>query len=166
MRELEEGAIHDVLRNERRRQVIHQLQENGGSDSVRELSERIAAAETGEEPPPRDSRQSVYVSLHQTHLPKLDALDVVEYDTDAKRIDLRERVRELERYMDVGEGSVPWDAYYAGAALAGLVVLGGHLTATGVTLAHLVVVAALLFVLGTAGYRLWSETGERFVPPR
>ena len=66
--------IHDVLSNERRQKVLELLRDNGhdGSMTARELSERIAEHETGESPPPRNIRQSAYVSLHQTHLPKLD----------------------------------------------------------------------------------------------
>lgn len=96
---LDEGDIHDVLRNERRRHTLELLRENGDTLSVRQLSERVAALETGESPPPRNIRQSVYVSLHQTHLPKLDELGIVEYDADAKQVLLLDRVGEVEAYM-------------------------------------------------------------------
>jgi len=96
---LDEGDIHDVLRNERRRHTLELLRANGDTLSVRQLSERVAALETGESPPPRNIRQSVYVSLHQTHLPKLDELGIVEYDADAKQVTLLDRVGEVEAYM-------------------------------------------------------------------
>ena len=70
--ELEAVEIHDVLSNERRQMVLDRLRESGGTMSARDLSEYIAERETGESPPPRNIRQSAYVSLHQTHLPKLD----------------------------------------------------------------------------------------------
>lgn len=108
-RALDEGDIHDVLRNERRRLTLELLRENSDSLSVRDLSERVAALETGESPPPRNIRQSVYVSLHQTHLPKLDDLGIVEYDADAKEVTLTDRVREVEAYMGrpTASGSTP-----------------------------------------------------------
>ena len=74
---LESSQIHDILRNDRRRLAIKCLRENEGTLSVRDLSEDVASRETGERPAPRDKRRSVYVSLHQTHLPKLDDLEIV-----------------------------------------------------------------------------------------
>jgi len=76
MSALDEQTIHDLLSNERRRRVLQLLDEHGEL-SVRELSELIAAAETGSAPPPRDARQSAYISLRQTHLDRLVDLDVV-----------------------------------------------------------------------------------------
>jgi len=81
--------VHDVLRNDRRRIVLEQLAgAAGGDDAVtaRELSEAIAAHETGSDPPPRDARRSVYISLHQNHLPKLADLGVVDYDDQTKAV--------------------------------------------------------------------------------
>ncbi|MEM4782055.1 MAG: hypothetical protein QXG03_10925 [Halalkalicoccus sp.] len=96
---LNEGEIHDVLRNDRRRAVIEFLSEHDGHATIRELSERIAAVESGEDPPPRNVRQSVYVSLHQTHLPKLEGLGIVAYDTDSKDVELREQATRVRAYM-------------------------------------------------------------------
>ena len=90
--------------------------------NVRELSEEVAARETGEDPPPRDKRQSVYVSLHQTHLPKLDDLGIVDYDNDSKEVALRDRVREIEVYMEVvPQYGLSWGEFYFGLGLLGLV---------------------------------------------
>ena len=103
---LTEGDIYDVLRNARRRFTIDCLRESeGGTMRLRDLSERIARRETREDPPPRNKHQSVYVSLHQTHLPKLHGLGIVEYDDDSKVIRLRKRVREVELYLHVPAGS-------------------------------------------------------------
>ncbi|MFC6904190.1 DUF7344 domain-containing protein [Halalkalicoccus tibetensis] len=96
---LTEGEIHDILRNDRRRAVIEFLFEHDRRATIRELSEHIAALESGEEPPPRNIRQSVYVSLHQTHLPKLEGLGVVDYDTDSKDVELRDQAEFVAAYM-------------------------------------------------------------------
>lgn len=98
---LDDTDVHDILRNDRRRAVITILTEDGNRESVRELSEQIASEESGVYPPPRDARQSVYVSLHQTHLPKLDQHGIVEYDVDAKIVESTDRCTELRKYMDV-----------------------------------------------------------------
>lgn len=120
--ELDEADIHDVLRNDRRRRVIERLRStDDGSESVRELSERIAAAESGESPPPRNIRQSVYVSLHQTHLPKLDDLGIVSYDSDSKQVRLAECADEVAVYMEVvPQNGISWAEYYLGLGLLGL----------------------------------------------
>lgn len=166
-RVLAEGDIHDVLRNERRRLTLEQLRDNGNSLSVRELSERVAALETGETPPPRNIRQSVYVSLHQTHLPKLDELGIVEYDADAKQVTLTDRVREVETYMDLPvETEADADSgrrrawYSLTLSVVGLLAmialaLGAPVLTAGGAAVVGAVCFALLFVL--AAYRLRSN---------
>jgi predicted transcriptional regulator len=157
--ELDETDIHDVLRNDRRRLVIERLQSaENGSESVRELSERIAAAESGESPPPRNIRQSVYVSLHQTHLPKLDDLGIVAYDSDSKEVRLAECADEVAVYMEVvPQDGISWAEYYLGvgilglglsvAAAAGVPVLSGMLGTVVVGSVFVVLVASSLYHL-------------------
>lgn len=162
---LDEGDIHDVLRNERRRLTLEQLRENGNSLSVRELSEQVAALETGESPPPRNIRQSVYVSLHQTHLPKLDELGIVDYDADAKQVTLTDRVREVERYMDLPAGTESgsgrrWAGYSLALSLVGLLaMIGLALDAPVLTPAGAAAIGAVCFasLLALAAYRLRAD---------
>lgn len=122
---LQSTEIHEILKNERRLKVISLLLEADDLElSVRELSERIANGETGETPPPRDIRQSVYVSLHQSHLPKLDGHRIVDYDMQAKTVQLKDQAMELRQYMDAPpKYGVTWSEFYAGTALVGLVVV-------------------------------------------
>lgn len=94
--------IHRVLGNSRRREVIDLLQSNGDRMAVRDLAERIAELESGEAPPPRNKRHSAYVSLMQTHLPKLDELGIVDYDSQSKHVQLRDLVHEVNDYMEDG----------------------------------------------------------------
>lgn len=75
--------IHEILSNERRSYLLELLVAESPRE-LSELAEAIAAAEAGEEPPPRNIRQSVYVSLHQSHLPKLTEVGFVEYDETEK----------------------------------------------------------------------------------
>jgi hypothetical protein len=118
---LEEGDIHDVLRNDRRRLAIKALRDRNGQASVRDLAEEVAARETGEDPPPKNKRQSVYVSLHQTHLPKLDDLGILEYDGDSKIVTLADRVEEVEVYMEVvPRYGLSWGEVYFALGLLGL----------------------------------------------
>lgn len=122
--ELRKEDIHTVLSNTRRRIVIECLREHGGAMDARELSERIAAVETGEDPPPRNIRQSAYVSLHQTHLPKLDDLDIVEYDSTSKQVELQEMSDEVAVYMEtVPKYGISWSEYYTSLAILGLLTM-------------------------------------------
>lgn len=98
---LDQTVIHDVLRNERRRLTLERLHESETPVDVRDLAEYLATAECGEEPAPRNLRQSAYVSLHQTHLPKLHDLGIVEYDEEAKRVTLAEHAPEVTVYLEV-----------------------------------------------------------------
>jgi hypothetical protein len=123
--ELEAVEIHDVLSNERRQMVLERLRESGGTMSARDLSEYIAERETGESPPPRNIRQSAYVSLHQTHLPKLNKLGIVEYDESDKTVTLDETAsREVGVYMEtVPKYDISWSEYYLGTSVLGLLLL-------------------------------------------
>ena len=145
---LEEGEIYDVLRNDRRRLALHCLRGSEGSLSVGELSEQVAGHETGERPPPRQKRQSAYVSLHQTHLPKLDELGIVSYDGENKVVHLEDRIRDIEAYMGVPSRDLNWGAYYVSlAALGSGVVIAADLSAPLVSQLSPAVWAVGFFVL-------------------
>jgi predicted transcriptional regulator len=152
---LEEGEIHDVLRNDRRRLTLEALREEDGQSTVRDLSEVVAARETGEDPPPRDKRQSVYVSLHQTHLPKLDELGIIEYDGDSKEVTLQQKVEEVEVYMEVvPEYGLSWAEAYFGLALLGLLTAVAAVIGvpgiSSVSLTYLVIGYFLLQLIASA----------------
>ena len=119
---LDEVDIHAVLSNERRRMTLEILSEEDGSISARELSELIAEYETGQQPPPRNIRQSAYVSLIQTHLPKLDELDIVEYDNGSKTVALSSSAEQVSAVMESGPPSVT-DERYLVISMTGLVLL-------------------------------------------
>ncbi|WP_336024944.1 DUF7344 domain-containing protein [Halobellus salinisoli] len=117
---LDASEIHDVLRNDRRRLVLERLRSGAGTEAVSDLAERIGAVEAGESPPPRNVRQSVYVSLHQTHLPKLDELGIVEYDPDAKTVTIADNAADVAVYMEVvPQYGISWAEYYLGLGLLG-----------------------------------------------
>jgi hypothetical protein len=159
---LAETEIHDVLRNDRRRLAIDCLREaENGRLSVRELAEQVATLETGQDPAPRDKRQSVYVSLHQTHLPKLDQLEIVSYESDAKIVELEERVREVEVYMEiVPRYGLSWGEYYFSVGMLGmLTTIAVLLGVPGIAAAGITAVATGFFVvlMVSATYQVYSQ---------
>lgn len=122
--ELDENRIYEVLSSERRRETINYLREAEGAVPIGELAEHIAEVETGESPPPKDARKTVYVSLHQTHLPELDDLRIVNYDTDDKTIEVADQFKEVSVYMEVVEaGELTWSEYYLAVSVVGLATL-------------------------------------------
>lgn len=158
---LEEGDIHDVLRNDRRRLAIKALRDRDGQASVRNLSEVVAARETGENPPPKNKRQSVYVSLHQTHLPKLDDLGIIDYDADAKSVSLDDRVEEVEVYMEVvPQYGLSWgEVYFALGVLGLLTTVAAIIGVPWVSSVGLVYIILGYFLLQMAAsaYHVYSQ---------
>ena len=118
---LDRAEIHDVLSNDRRWRVLELLSDEEPRD-LRSLANDVAAAESGESPAPRQVRQSVYVTLHQNHLPKLDSLDIVKYDDTSKMVALDDRANEIDVYLEVVErGHLSWSEYQLGVVVLGLV---------------------------------------------
>lgn len=158
---LSEHQIHDVLRNDRRRQVMKQLQQSVGTVSVRELSEAIAEAETGESPPPRNIRDSVYNALNQTHLPKLDSLGILEYNQHRKTVSLQSSAREVSLYMEVvTQYGITWAEYYQLLMLTSLCsILATEIGAPVFsTVPALLMCSLFLVILGLSTvYQLWSR---------
>lgn len=152
--------VHEILRNSRRRQVIQQLSSRLGPVTLRELSELIASEETGETPPPRKVRDSVYNSLHQTHLPKLDEMDVIVYDRDRKTIRLRERAKQVDRYMRmVTDYGVSWAQVYRTLgviALVGVVVSQVDAPVVGDVPVLLLASGFLALFAAATAYQLWT----------
>lgn len=159
--ELDAVEIHDILSNERRQMVLQFLQEADGRLTAGRLAEMIAEIETDQSPPPKNIRQSAYVSLHQTHLPKLDDLGVVVYDQDQKTVELTDRAQEVRVYMEtVPRFGLSWSEYYIVVAVLGLLLIAASeigvpgLAAIGsVTFA----VALLVLIVGSAAYQTLSQ---------
>ncbi|WP_396612308.1 hypothetical protein ACH9L7_03245 [Haloferax sp. S1W] len=161
---LNETEIHDVLRNDRRRLVLEQLREHDGAETVGDLAEFIGESESGQSPPPKNVRQSVYISLHQTHLPKLDDLEIVDYDSVAKEVTLAEHAAELDPYFTDEANSTPAAALTFATCLAGLVLVLGEWM--GVPLVawvdpRLVALVSLAFVAILTGAELRQWTRNR-----
>ncbi|WP_411963770.1 hypothetical protein [Haloferax sp. YSMS24] len=161
---LDDAVIHDILRNERRRLVLERLRDSDDDQAVGDLAEHIAEVESGESPPPRKVRQSVYISLHQTHLPKLDTLHVVAYDSTAKMVSLGSNAVELEPYLVDGPPQRPFAMLTFTTCLAGLgLVLAGWMgmpVLAGVD-PRLVAVVTLVAVALVSGLELRLSTRNR-----
>ncbi|WP_139246649.1 DUF7344 domain-containing protein [Halogranum amylolyticum] len=91
-----------ILRSSRRRLLLHYLEQSDGTLSRGELARHVAAAEEGiemEEVTTTD-RKRVYVSLHQTHLPTMDDVGIIDYDEDRGTVELHEEnARKYYQYL-------------------------------------------------------------------
>lgn len=124
--EWSDDQTYELLANRRRRECVRYLAErtNDGSKtvSVRELADGVADAVAGVESAPESLRQSVYTSLYQHHLGKLDDAAVVEYDSDSQTVTPGPNFETMRRFSADAErrpfGGVPyWTSALTLAAL-------------------------------------------------
>ena len=141
-----EEDVRKAVRNTRRRYVLYHLCHSGGVAQFDDLVERIAAWET-ESPSgnvPARNRESVYSSLYQTHLPKLERIGLVTHDTSAGTVELTEKGEHISVYC--AANTLPATAFpKVTLGLGGLVLsllVAGHFGA---------IAAGLTIVLAAAG---------------
>lgn len=131
--DLSPDLVFEILSNTRRRMVLYYLRQLGGSATVKQLAGEIAALEndTSVDDLTRQQRKRVYVSLYQTHLPKLEETGIIEYDDDEGEVRLTDRAVEIDTYLTpTAESSHPWQLHYLVLAVGGGLLLG--LSALGV----------------------------------
>lgn len=129
--DLSTDDVFHVLQTKRRRDVLRYLQDVTGPVRMRDLAEQVAAWEqqTSIEALSSSERQRVYISLYQSHLPKLDEEGIVEYDKDRGIVERTPLAAAFDPYIDEAIGGEteevpdPWPERYAVAVVAGAVVL-------------------------------------------
>lgn len=119
---LSQDRVFDLLSNARRRFVLHYLSERQSPVELRELADEVARWETGEQTLSRKQRKRVYVSLYQTHIPRLEDAGVITYDSETGMVELVDRARDIDRYVSSGDADRSWPLYYLAVAFAGLVI--------------------------------------------
>jgi len=107
------GATTTILGNDRRMLMIEFLQKRDGRAELRDLVEYIALREGSTD---RKHRKSVYVSLVQTHIPKLQREGVVAFERGI--ITLLKIPDDVNVYMElVNKHDISWSAFYMGTSL-------------------------------------------------
>lgn len=147
--------VFDVLGNARRRAVVRHLIEHGEVE-MGTLAEHVAAEETGTTPEEvgREERRRIYISLYQSHLPKLAEVGVASYDRDRGVVQPTAAIEDLAPYLDVEprRGGLP-TAQAAVAGVTAVVVaasvtdLGPFAAVSDAVAAGIAAVALLLVVL-------------------
>lgn len=125
---LSQDDVYEVLRNRRRRYVIHYLRGTDSRVALGTLAEHVAAWENDIDVTAvgADARKNVYTSLQQFHLPKMEELDLVVFDQRAGEVTLTDAADDIDVYLEVVDRyEAPWSLYYlAVGGMAGLVTLG------------------------------------------
>ncbi|RDI69625.1 DUF7344 domain-containing protein [Halopelagius longus] len=167
MTDLSKDELFRILSNSRRRYIIYYLHEEGDEMSLKELAARIAAVENGTavEDVTDEERQRVYISLYQTHLPKLEEAGIVSYDDEERMVELTpQTAQEGFFWMHDEEPSRSWATYYAILGAVGWILIAAREFALPVFaslpwLAIAAFVSTAVLVLVVAQY--FSETREQ-----
>lgn len=153
--------VFDILSSPRRRAAVRLLYEH--QDSIRTLQDLAAHLAALENDVPiealsHEQRKRVYVSLYQTHIPKLQETGLVRFDRGTGTLRLTNRIVLVGRYLDLPARPDPVHRIYLlvtvlGALFLSAVVLDLPLfsmvpdpLAAFVVVSSLVVIAGYLFV--------------------
>lgn len=166
---LSRDQMFDILSSSRRRYTLYYLRQQNEPVQLTDLAEELAAWEndTTVEELSSQARKRVYVSLYQTHAPKLEEAGLITYDADTGEIALREDAPEVEPFISNGEDETKWYRYYGAVALLNALLLVGviigipPLTAISPTATGLVVISSfLLLSVAHAVYR-WRKRNDK-----
>lgn len=119
--------IFDILRNRRRRYVLRYLDEHDGIVQLGELAEALANWEKEDDGAyiTHRDRKRAYVSLYQTHLPKLDRAGVIEYNQPRGTVEIGPDYWYITGYLNhTHDSTLLWHRLYLGSAVASVSVLG------------------------------------------
>ncbi len=170
---LSQEQVFEVLKSPRRRYALYYLRREGGTVELSDLTDQVAAWENDTTPAglTSEQRKRVYISLYQTHLPKLDDARIIEYDRDGGMVSLSRRARELDTYLgDVSRPALPWDRYYLALSAGSiLLVLGVWFEIyplallSGIATAMVILVAYALSAI--AQYLYYRRRAVQGMPP-
>lgn len=122
---LSQDLVFDLLSSPRRRFVLYYLRSETESMQLTDLADEVAAweYETPVEELTEQERKRAYVSLYQTHVPKLAEAGLIDYDTDSGTIRLTDRIHEVDEYLPSEGGlDISWELLYLAWAIIGVVI--------------------------------------------
>lgn len=123
--ELTQDEVFDLLSNARRRFILSYLQQADGPVDIFELATEIGAVENDipvEEVSDKQEKR-LYVSIYQTHIPKLESAGLIEYDSDSGKLRLLDRTEEFGDFLPKESNSRPWHLYYLTLAITSMLAL-------------------------------------------
>jgi len=98
---LSKDVVFEILKNQRRRDALAYLKDNGGVATLSDMAEFIAAKENDItiEQLSSSQRKRVYIGLYQCHLPKMASSGVIEFDKNRGDIELNGAAEQLDPYL-------------------------------------------------------------------
>lgn len=124
--DLSEETVFSILQNRRRRYALHFLKQENGPVQIGDLTERVAAWEydtTISEISPQE-RKRVYVSMVQTHLPRMEDEGILTFDLDRKEVELTQAAEDMDIYLQiVPENEISWPEFHIGITVLNLAIL-------------------------------------------
>lgn len=116
---LSQDVVFDLLSSPRRRFVLYYLNQVEGEVEIGELADEVAAWEndTAVDDLTSQQRKRVYVSLYQTHVPKMEDAGIIEYDSDSGTVALADQADDISAYLSREENGRPWQRYYLALAV-------------------------------------------------
>lgn len=120
-----ETEFYDVVGNTRRRACVEYLLGEGGATSVSELVSYVVERE--DDPGDDSHRKSVYSSLRQTHLPKLESYSIVDFDAETNTVRPAANLEAFEASEPTNPSiprTLPWMYVVLGLIAIGWFVLG------------------------------------------
>ncbi len=149
--ELTRDRIFDILSSPRRRYVLYFLRTEPNPIQLTDLAEHVAAWEndTTVEELSTQQRKRVYVSLYQTHLPKLADSGLVNYDEESGDVSIAARASEIDPLLGEQRQEPAWYIYYFGLAVLSTLLVVASVAGLAIPQVALAVGIIAAFVLLT-----------------
>ncbi len=167
---LSQDVVFELLSSPRRRYILYYLRQSDEPVELTTLAEQVAAweNETDVDDITEQERKRVYVSLYQTHIPRLDEAGVIEYDKDSGMVSAAGQAREIDTYLDSTEETISWQWGYLVLAVVSAAVLGLTVAEVGffAELPESVVAVAILvaFTITALAHTVYRRMQKRSIP--
>lgn len=160
---LSQDVVFDILSSPRRRYVLYYLRTTDEPVKLTALAEQVAAWEndTAAEKITEQERKRVYVSLYQTHIPRLDEVGVIQYDQDSGEIELSDDAHSIDDYLVSSDDEFAWQQFYLLLAGVSAIFLGLTFFSVSVFAAVSETVAAGLIIAAFIGTALVHYVNQR-----
>lgn len=164
---LSQDTVFEILSNSRRRYVLYYLRQETEPIQLTTLAEHVAAweNETDVESLGDQERKRVYVSLYQTHIPKLAEIGLVEYDKEAGTVALADKGASMDKYLSESGDSIPWQLIYLTEAAVGALALLSTMFVDALSSLQMVVSLGILVLFaGTVAAQMVYQRRQGIAP--
>jgi hypothetical protein len=131
---LTQDVVFELLSSPRRRFVLYYLRSETESVKLTDLADEVAAweYETPIEELTEQERKRAYVSLYQTHIPKLAEAGLIDHADDGM-LRLTDRMSDIDRYLPSEDTlDIRWELVYISLSAAGIIIFAIGLSNAGV----------------------------------